>query len=207
MKKTLLSLTFFCLALFTNAQSIYEKNLSAGISTLNSATTSEDFQKATNAFAKIIGTKEIDWLAYYYAALSVVKKEFFLQRQNLTSGIDHTTASAEKYLTPILKNKEKNSEINILLAQINYLKSLKNDSNKETYLKTANEYLKHAESLDQNNPRIDLVKGQMALESRKDEAKKYFNSAADKFTKYKTKPNAAPSWGIDDIQYYLTIIK
>lgn len=208
MKKLLFFFILFSFSFFSLAQNTYEKNLYANITKLNSANSSASLQQLTGEFAKLSGTKNVDWRVYYYAALSTVRSELLAQRQNKTQGIDIITAVAEKYLTPIRKEENTNSEINILFAQINYLKSLKQDSNKNLYIEKAQEYLAKAESMDSGNPRIDLIKGQIALTAQnKTIAKEYFENALQKLRSYNTKSKLDPSWGKDDTQYHLSLLK
>lgn len=195
------------------SQSSYEKDLASKIAKLENAKSLEDFQSSKDDFAASIGSKEAEWKSYYYAALSLVRGELLSQRENKTQGVNGITASAEKYLSPILAREANNAEISILISQIHLLKSFETTENKFAELKKANEFLAKAELQDKNNPRIDIVKGEIALNSlsklngNKEVAKKHFNSALSKFKNYQRKSNLYPNWGKEDCEYYLSILK
>ncbi|WP_050009462.1 hypothetical protein [Flavobacterium sp. B17] len=213
---------FFSLAVgaYSYAQSSYEKSLPTQITKLESAKRSEDFQQSKDYFVKYVNalskgteTKKEDWRAYYYTALSLVRAEISSQREGKMSNIDETSALAEKYIAGIFVKNPNNAEANILLSQIYLLKSSNNSTDHAVYLAKANEYLAKAESEDKNNPRIDVVKGEIALNSPvknggdKELAKTYFNSALAKLKSYSKKSNLDPSWGKEDANYYLSILK
>jgi len=212
----------FALAIgaYTFAQSSYEKNLPTQIAKLESAKKTEDFQQSRDYFTKYVNylskgpeTKKEDWRAYYYTALSLVRGEINSQREGNTSNIDETSALAEKYIAGIFVKNPNNAEANILLSQIYLLKSSNNPTDSAANLAKANEYLAKAESEDKNNPRIDVIKGEIALNSPiknggdKELAKTYFNSALVKFKTYSKKSNLDPNWGKEDTNYYLSILK
>jgi hypothetical protein len=205
---------------FGFAQSSNEKSLATQIAKLESAKKTEDFQQSKDYFMKSVytlskgtETKKEDWRAYYYTALALVRGEINSQREGKTPNIDETSALAEKYIAGIFVKNPNNVEANILLSQIYLLKSSNNPTGSAANLAKANEYLAKAESEDKNNPRIDIIKGEIALKSPvkmegdKELAKTYFNSALAKFKTYSKKSNLDPSWGKDDANYFLSILK
>lgn len=213
---------FFSLAVgaYSFAQSSYEKSLATQIAKLESAKKPEDIQQSKDYFIKYVDrlskgteTKKEDWRAYYYTALSLIRSEINSQREGNMQKIDEASALAEKYIAGIFVKNPNNAEANILLSQIFLLKSLSHPTDSTAYLAKANEYLAKAESEDKNNPRIDVIKGEIALNSPvkdggdKELAKTYFNSALMKFKIYGKKSNLDPSWGKEDINYYLSILK
>lgn len=196
------------------AQTSAEKGLETQIAKLESAKKSEDFQQSKEYFMKYVNTlsrgtetKKEDWRAYYYTALSLVRAEISAQRQGNTQNIDETSGLAEKYLSGVFVKNPNNAEANILLSQIYVLKASNNPADSAAHLAKANEYLAKAESEDKNNPRIDVIKGEIAFNSNKELAKTYFNSALNKFKTYSKKSNLDPNWGKEDINYYLSILK
>lgn len=220
MKRTLLILFSLSICAFSYAQTSYEKSLATQITKLESAQKSEDFQQSKDYFMKYVNslsrgteTKKEDWRVYYYTALSLVREEIVSQRAGHASTIDEISSLAEKYIGGIFVKNPNNAEANILLSQIYLLKSLNTTSESAAYLAKANEYLAKAETEDKNNPRIDVLKGEIALNSptknggNKEVAKTYFNSASAKFKTYSKKSNLDPSWGKEDITYYLSNLK
>lgn len=201
------------------AQTSTEKSLATQIAKFESAKKSEDFQQSKDYFMQYVNTlargakttKE-DWRAYYYAALSMVRGEINAQRAGNMQNIDETSALAEKYLAGVFVKNPDNAEANILLAQISVLKSL-NNTDGAANLAKAKEYLAKAEAADKNNPRIQVVKGEIALNSPvknggdKELAKTYFNSAIAKFKTYSKKSGLDPNWGKEDAEYYLSTLK
>ena len=216
-----LSISFaLAIGAFSFAQSSYEKNLPTQIAKLESAKKTEDFQQSRDYFTKYVNylskgteTKKEDWRAYYYTALSLVRSEINSQRESNMQNIDETSALAEKYIAGIFVKNPNNAEANILLSQIYLLKSSNNPTGSTANLAKAKEYLAKAEAEDKNNPRIDVIKGEIALNSPvknggdKELAKTYFNSASAKFKTYSKKSNLDPNWGKEDINYYLSILK
>ncbi|GAA5093057.1 hypothetical protein GCM10023210_22890 [Chryseobacterium ginsengisoli] len=210
LKKLFISFTLVVGA-YSFAQSSYEKSLPTQIAKLESAKKSEDFQMSKDYFTTYVNslsrgteTKKEDWRAYYYSALSIIRGEMSSQQNGNAQNIDETSALAEKYIAGIFVKNPNNAEANILLSQIYLLKS---------DLAKANEYLAKAALQDKNNPRIDVIKGEIALNSPvknggdKELAKTYFNSALAKFKTYSKKSNLDPSWGKEDANYYLSILK
>ncbi len=208
---------FFSLAVGTCifAQSSDEKGLANQITKLESAKKTEDFQQSRDYFATYVNnlargtqTKKEDWRAYYYTALSIIRGQITSQREGNVQNIDETSALAEKYIGGIFVKNPNNAEANILLSQIYVLKSSNNPTGSADNLAKANEYLTKAASADKNNPRIDVIKGEIVFNGGdKELAKKYFNSASEKFKTYSKKSSLDPNWGKEDIEYYLSIIK
>ncbi len=201
------------------AQTSTEKSLATQISKLESAKKSEDFQQSKDYFMQYVNTlargtetKKEDWRAYYYAALSMVRGEINAQRSGTIQNIDETSALAEKYLAGVFVKNPDNAEANILLSQIYVLKSL-NNTDSAANLAKAKEYLAKAEAADKKNPRIQLMKGEIALNSPvkdggdKELAKTYFTSALVGFKTYSKKSSLDPNWGKDDAEYYLSTLK
>lgn len=206
-----LSIVFSLFAVsFAFSQTSLNKDFAEQISKVENAKHLEEFQQSKDFFAKTTGTLNADWRSYYFAALSLVRGELNSQKENKTQGISVITGSAEKYLSPILEKQKNNAEVLILLSQIHLLKSYSSDS--AINIQKANEYLNKATALDKNNPRIDIIKGEITLNSPsknggdKTLAKKYFNSALAKFKNYSKKSNLDPSWGQEDANYYLSIL-
>jgi hypothetical protein len=211
MVKKLFLLFSFSLCTLSFAQKFNEKEFSSQVAKLEVAKSSDDFQKSKDFFAKSTSQNGTDWKTYYYTSLAIVRGELNLQRQNKTQGIDEVAALAQKYLNAVFVNDANNAEANILQAQIYVLKSFKNDGESASNLKLAAESLKKAEQASSNNPRIDLVKGEIALNSPSKNngdkvlAKSNFTSALTKFNTIKKTTNL--NWGKSDAEYYLSIIK
>ncbi|WP_146939806.1 hypothetical protein [Chryseobacterium hagamense] len=202
------------------AQTSTEKALAGQITKLESAEKPEDLQQSRDYFMKYVNTlsrgtetKKEDWRAYYYAALSMVRSEINSMKAGNMQNIEETSALAEKYIGGIFVKNPNNAEANILLSQIYVLKSLNNTSGSAANLAKANDYLAKAKAEDKNNPRIDLIQGEIVLNSPsknagdKELAKTHFNSALAKFKTYTKKSNLDPSWGKEDANYYLSTLK
>jgi len=202
------------------AQTSTEKALAGQITKLESAEKPEDLQQSRDYFMKYVNTlsrgtetKKEDWRAYYYAALSMVRGEINSMKAGNMQNIEETSALAEKYIGGIFVKNPNNVEANILLSQIYLLKSLNNTSGSAANLAKANDYLAKAKAEDKNNPRIDLIQGEIALNSPsknagdKEVAKTHFNAALAKFKTYTKKSNLDPSWGREDANYYLSTLK
>ncbi|WP_336716802.1 hypothetical protein [Chryseobacterium mucoviscidosis] len=214
MVKKLSILLSMVVASYSFAQTSAEKGMETQIAKLESAKKSEDFQQSKDYFMKYVNTlsrgtetKKEDWRAYYYTALSLVRAEISAKRQGTAQNIEETSGLAEKYLAGVFVKNPNNAEANILLAQIYLLKSSTNPADSAANLSKANEYLAKAASDDKNNPRIDIIKGEIALNSDKETAKTYFNSALAKFKTYSKKSSLDPNWGRDDVNYYLSTLK
>lgn len=220
MKRTLLILFSLSMCALSFAQTSYEKSLATQITKLESAKKPEDFQQSKDYFMKYVNslsrgteTQKEDWRVYYYTALSLIRSDIASQQAGNMPNIEETSSLAEKYIAGIFVKNPDNAEANILLSQIYVLKSLNNATGSPADLAKANEYLAKAESKDKNNPRIDVIKGEIALNSPvknggdKELAKTYFNSALAKFKTYRKKSNLDPNWGKEDANYYLSVIK
>ena len=80
-----------------------------------------------------------------------------------------------------------------------------------TYLPAATAALETAKKLNPENPRVYLLEGidkyytPEEYGGSKDEGKKLFQEAAKKFETFKPASSIAPTWGMGQIRYFLTL--
>lgn len=207
MKKIFLLVLFSSFSITLNAQNALEKQMKNKVDIVNNATSPAEIQGLNNDFAKIIGSGTTDWRAYYYAALAMVRHEMMLQKTGKTQGIGLVSASAEKYLTPVLKKQADNPEINILLAEIQLLRAI--DSKNLSNIKAAENYLNKAEIKEKNNPRISFVRGEMIYflpelnGKTKQDAAVFFLRANKDYSNFKKENNLSPDWGYAESKNFL----
>ena len=210
MKKLLFFFILFSFSFFSLAQNSFEKKFLAEIRKVESAKKRADIQQSQDFFKKYESfiskekEKKKDWRVYYYTALSLVRGELISMRNDKVEANENNIQLARKYLMQVFVNNSDNVESNILLAQILLL----NPNRSQINLERINELLLQAELKDKNNPRLAIVRGELALHQQDNQlAKNYFNSAIERFKTYDRISKQDPNWGKEDATYYLSLIK
>jgi hypothetical protein len=203
------------LAVTAGAQSNkYESAMQPKIAVLDTTRNPATLQDLSNSFERIANTEKQQWLPYYYAALAQTNFGYSKLDNNMGGDpavIDPIADKAETLLTEAEKLSPNNSEIFIVRKMINTLHMIVDPQNRYmTYGPAAQQALETAKKLNPENPRVYLLEGQdkfftpEQFGGSKEEAKKLFQTAMQKYDSYKPENALAPDWGSKTVQYFLS---
>jgi len=185
----------------------YNSAVEKGLKLLDSARTADQFTVAGNHFERIAAGEPTQWLPGYYAGycnlLSAV-----LGNQNAETK-DAIYNKAMGYANKANALKPASSEILVLEAYITFMKMSVSPQNRAmSMIPQADKLLEQAMTLNPENPRAYLVKGQNtfytpeAFGGGKTKAKAFLALAADKY-KRDSPASSEPSWGAGRCQELL----
>ena len=201
MKRICFTLIVLACNTFAFAQDDYNKLMTDNISKLEVTRNIEDFADIANVFDQI-GYENGTWQSYYFAAYAYIKKVKALLQENKPQEIDEAAEMAEKYATLAMLKNPKTAEVPLLFKMIHNLKM--NVNLEERYAQESelgNKFMIEANKLDQNNPRLLLVKAEeLYFNPTKfggDEEKgiALLQKAVDQFKTFKPASNLDPNWG------------
>ncbi len=166
------------------------------------------------AFERIADAEKTQWLPYYYAALSQANAGMAGMDGSLSGGkasvVDPVADKAEQLLDKAEALSKDNSEIYIVRKMIASLRMMADPQSRfMTYGPKAAEALAMAKKLNPENPRVYLLEGQDKFFTpeqyggSKEEAKKLFEAAMQKFAAFKPATPLDPSWGQGTTQYFM----
>nr|WP_315030608.1 hypothetical protein [uncultured Chryseobacterium sp.] len=196
MNKRLLILPLLITCFWVKAQAFTDKTLQQTASQLNTTNTESEFDKLSKKFTDSKTSEK--WQAYYYAATSMYLKAELLLKKSPTNPVTELNATASKLAFAASHSQPNNAEINILLGLIAF-QSVQAGIHRypEKGLKTVSEYMLKAESTDPNNPRLAILKAQLAEKSgNTTEAETQYQKAATDLAT----SGSTPGWGKQLIQ-------
>jgi hypothetical protein len=192
----------------------YVKAMEPKIAMLDTARSATVLLDLANAFERIATAEKSQWLPYYYAALAQSSYGMTLLNPGGMGGdaatIDPIADKADALLAEAEKMSQNNSEIFIVRKMINSLRMLVDPQSRYmTYGPAAQEALGKAKSLNPENPRVYLLEGQdkyftpEQFGGSKEEAKKLFETAMQKYAAFKPETSLTPNWGKYALQYFM----
>ena len=123
MKKAIISLLFFFIALSLHAQTNYEGKINSLASKIETAKTISEFDKLFEEFDTIKRTQHtLRWKAYYYAGLAQYKKAEMLMERRDFQNAKNANAIANKYAMGSSSFQVEDSKINLLLELLDIQK-------------------------------------------------------------------------------------
>ena len=172
----------------------------------------------SNAFERIATTEKNQWLPYYYAALAQVNYGMTKLDHSGMGGdpkvIDPIADKADTLLSKAEAMSPNNSEIFVVHKLIDRTRMLVDPQNRYmSFGMKAQQDLATAEKLNPENPRVYLLQGEdkyftpEQYGGSKDEAKKLFDTAQQKYNSFKPENSLAPNWGKYTLQYFLSQYK
>jgi hypothetical protein len=220
MKKFLL-LGIVSLAMFTSfSQSEkFIKIMEEKLVGYDSVRSNEGLQELANTFERIGDAEKTQWLPYYYAALSNVNLAY---NHAFAAGpmggnadkVDPLADKAEQLLNKAEALSKDNSEIFIVRKLIASARLMGDVMNRyQTHVPLATQALETAKKLNPENPRVYVLEGTDQFTTpeqfggSKEEAKKTFDLAIKKFESFKPESTIHPTWGMGQIQYFLSQMK
>lgn len=216
MKKIFFLAGMFLATLCGFAQSEkYTKAMEQLVPAVDTTRNADALTNIANSFQRIADAEKTQWLPYYYAALTNTNAGYMLSMTpNAASGIEKIDAIADKAEALLNKAEElskNNSEIFVVKKMIATLRLMVDPQNRYmTYGPVAAEALGTAKKLNPENPRVYLLEGQDKFYTpeqfggSKTEAKKLFDEALKKFGSFKTESSIHPSWGLNQVNYFIS---
>ena len=177
----------------------YVNAMKNGLGMLQGDSTSEQFLEAANYFDRIAQAEPKEWLAHYYAGYTYLLVAVLGKQPNDQKDVIYDKAI--NFAQQANKLKLENSEVYVLLGYITFMKMAVDAPNRAmTMITLANDLLDKAVTLNQENPRSYLVRGQdtfftpEAFGGGPVNTKPLFLLAKQKFEK-ENMTGLEPSWG------------
>ena len=219
MKKLLFIAAGFMMSIAALAQSEkYTKAMETMVPLVDTTRSGDALKALSNTFERIADAEKVQWLPYYYAALTQVNAGYFLSNGkmdgSLSAILDPIADKAEELLNKSEALNKNNSEIFTVRKMVLSLRMMGDPMNR--YMQfgpQAAKALETAKSLNPNNPRIYLLEGQDKFYTpeqyggSKTEAKKLFEEALKKYDAFKPASTIDPTWGRGSTLYFLSQVK
>ena len=198
--KTLTTLLFTILILTSNAQSEkYEQAMSKALESLNQATTNDDFITAANTFERISMNEKNEWLPLYYSAYANIVVCYVNPDKEQTDAI---LDKAQNFIDQAFKVAPKESELFVLQAFLYPARITVDPMGRGVeYMGKMNQALDEAIRLNPENPRsyylraITTLNMPEAFGGGAALAKPIFETAKEKFDKFRPETTLSPNWG------------
>lgn len=214
MKKMISLALVALLALSAFAQNEkYVKAMEPKIAMLDTTRNGAVLQDLSNSFERIATAEKTQWLPFYYAALAQTNLGYSKLSGGMSGDpavIDPIADKAETLLGEADKISPDNSEIFVVRKMIASLRMLVDPQRRYmTYGPAAAAALEKAKKLNPENPRVYLLEGQdkyftpEQFGGSKQEAKKLFETAMQKYTAFKPQNSLVPAWGKHTLQYFM----
>ena len=166
------------------------------------------------AFERIANAEKTQWLPFYYAALCQVNLGNMYYVQGQADKMDPLMDKAESLLNKATALENNNSEIYCLTKMYNSGRMMVDPMSRYmSYGIAAADALAKAKSLNPENPRVYLLEGQDKYYTpeqyggSKSEAKQLFEEAKKKFESFKPADSIAPTLGMGQLNYFLSLQK
>jgi hypothetical protein len=200
MKKILLIFCFFAAGFWASSQVFAEKALQQSVSQLNNVKTETEYDALFKKFSTVKTAEKR--LAFYYAAVAQYLKSEMALKTPGGQPVADSNGLAGKFALGALNSQQDNAELDILLGLI-YLQRIALNASSDTQkdLKTASEYISKAEASSPGNPRLSILKAEMAKrQGDKVGAEKLYQRALKDFDTYSSSNSLAPNWGKQILQ-------
>ena len=162
-------------------------------------------QELSNTFERVGNTEKKEWLPFYYAALSLIRKG-----QVSKSKQDELGEKAEQLVAIAEQLSPKNDELFILRKMIANLRMSVDPMNRYMiYGPVAVEAMNKAKAINPKNPRIYLLEGEdlyytpEQFGGNKNTARKVFNHAFTLISAIEPANKLVPQWGLKEVKSYL----
>ena len=211
MKK--ISLAFVALlsvaTIFSQTSDKFTSAMQSKLAVMDSARDVNSLRDLSAAFERIADAEKNQWLPYYYAALCNVNAGNIamtgsgaVSMGNNSDKTDPLADKAEELLNKAEALSKDNSEIYIVKKMIATLRLMGDPMNRYmTYGPEAAKALETAKKLNPDNPRSYVLEGldkfytPEQFGGSKEEAKKLFDEALQKYASFKPESSIHPNWG------------
>ena len=217
MKKTIIFFTVMMLVSVTYSQmpEKFVKAMEKQVARIETAQTMQDWVDITAAFERIAEAEKNQWLPYYYVALGNIMSGYMSLGDDMfgnnSSKTDPKADAAQAALDKAISLSKETSETWVIKKMIISLRMLGDVMSRAmTAMPESASALEMAKKLDPENPRIYLLEGQDKFNTpeqfggSKEEAKILFDKAKDLFEKAKPETSIHPSWGLTQVNYWLS---
>jgi hypothetical protein len=209
----LLAAILFSVSVFSQSEK-YAKTMESRIQNIETTRNPDELKELANAFERIADAEKNQWHPYYYAALSTVNIGYSTMTPQGGDAkiIDPIADKAEALLKKAEALQPANSDIFIVKKMIASLRMMADPMNR--YIKygpEAQQALEAAKKLNPDNPRIYMLEGQDKFHTpeqfggSKEEAKKLFALAMQKFENEKPATSIDPRWGKATTEYFIKL--
>jgi len=197
----------------------YIKAMEPKVALLDSNNTPDTWKDLANSFERIADAEKTQWMPYYYAAFANVMAGTLSMPMDGSFGDNSAIADpyadkAEQLINKAAEISKDNSEIFCVIKMIHSLRMMGNAMARYmTEGPKATAALEQAKALNQNNPRVYILKGQDMFYTpeqfggSKEEAKKLFEKADGIFMTSKPGSSIEPQWGRSQVTYFLSQMK
>lgn len=216
MKKILFSGVLLLTATFSFAQSEnYIKAMESRVAAVDTTFSPDGLLALSNSFERIAEAEKTQWLPYYYAALTQINIGYMqangadIMSGKMATIFDPIADKAEALLNKAEALSKDNSEIWTVKKMITSLRMMGNPMQRYKMMGQAAEELETAKKLNPENPRVYYLMGQDKINTpeqfggSKEEGKKLFELALQKYNSAKLENAIAPHWGRGSVQYFL----
>jgi len=195
MTKLLLTLSFFIVSFWAEAQTFTDKALTQSVLQLNSSKTANDYDTLFNKFSTAKTTEK--WQTNYYAVVALyLKNETLLKKVSGASLMDDN-ALARKIATGIWTIQRDNAEVNTLLGLLYFQKmQIDGSQSNQLDLNVISQSIAKAEANSSNNPRLAVLQAKIKEKSGdKSNADILYQKALGEFSNQNSSDSKSPSWG------------
>jgi hypothetical protein len=223
MKKISFALSTLLLAsaLYSQSSDKFTTAMQSKLALMDSARDINTLQDLSAGFERIADAEKTQWLPYYYAALCTVNAGNMAMTSggsvsmgNNSDKTDPLADKAEALLNKAEALSKDNSEIFIVKKMIATLRLMGDPMNRYmTYGPEGAQDLETAKKLNPDNPRAYVLEGldkfytPEQFGGSKEEAKKLFEQALQKYASFKPESSIHPNWGKSLVDNLLTQMK
>lgn len=198
MKNLLFLLLFISTTVFGQTSDKFKTAVKKGLEQLSAGRTTADFVQTANYFERISQAEPTEWYPVYYSAYSSLVAGLLTDDKALK---DQYFDKALKLAAAAGDLSKNNSEIYVLIGYAQYMKMSVDPPSRLEFMAKSAASLETAKSLDPENPRVYLVRGQDAFYTPeafgggKVPAKPLLEASVAKYETFKPADELAPSWG------------
>jgi hypothetical protein len=196
----------------------YTKAMEAIVPSVDTTRSREALVALSNSFERIANAEKTQWLPFYYAALTQISAAYTFAMDggfgDKTADIDPMADKAEDLLKNAEALSKDNSEIWCVRKMLASVRMMGNPMVRyQEYGAKATAALETAKKLNADNPRVYMLEGQdlfftpEEFGGDKQEAKKRFETAIEKFKAQKPESSIHPVWGMGQTMYFHSQIK
>jgi hypothetical protein len=207
----LLAAILFSVSVFSQSEK-YLKTMEARVISVETIRNTDELKELANTFERIADAEKNQWHPYYYAALATVNMGYasMTPQGGDAKIIDPIADKAESLINKAESLQPAHSDIYVIKKMIASLRMMADPMNR--YMKygpLAQQALEAAKKLNPDNPRIYMLEGQDKFYTpeqfggSKEEAKKLFALAMQKFENEKLKSSIDPGWGKATTAYFI----
>lgn len=172
----------------------YNNTMWACIQLIDSSNTTQQLDALSKSFEVIAAKEEDEWLPYYYAGYVNIKKSI-IEKDRIYKELFLNRADEFIHIADSIESN--NSEIISLIAlSLKERIALEPEVRWKKYSSLFNSLIDKAITIDPQNPRPELIKGQMlAIINGEEAAKPYISASLNKFNVIEEEEDIEPHWG------------